>query len=148
MYIGVNGIMRLDRGPGSSLDVALLVASLKALTMDPFLAELVVPAEVCEPICANQAVRTALLATMPMLDDVDIAPMQRGDQSCGVVMPGLGGPSGAGGGHGCGGGPPAGRGGILVGSGPAGSRSGTLTGGRGGSPAGGSNPTLAPSKGK
>jgi hypothetical protein len=34
MYNGVNGIMRLDHGPGSSLDMALLVASLKALTTD------------------------------------------------------------------------------------------------------------------
>jgi hypothetical protein len=29
----------------------------------------------------NQATRIALLATMPMLDDADIAPVQRGDQS-------------------------------------------------------------------
>jgi hypothetical protein len=47
--------------------------------MDQFLAELVVPAAICEPICANQAARIALLATMPMLDDVDITPVQRGD---------------------------------------------------------------------
>jgi hypothetical protein len=79
MYTRVNDIMRLDHGPGSSLDVALLVTSLKALTTDQFSAELVVPAAVCELICANQAVRTTLLATMPTLDDVDIAPMQRGD---------------------------------------------------------------------
>jgi hypothetical protein len=77
MYTRVNDIMRLDHGPGSSLDVALLVTSLKALTTDQFSAELVVPAAVCELICANQAVRTTLLATMPTLDDVDIAPMQR-----------------------------------------------------------------------
>jgi hypothetical protein len=53
MYTGVNDIMRLDQGPGSSLDAALLVASLKALTTDQFLAELVVPIAVYEPICAN-----------------------------------------------------------------------------------------------
>jgi hypothetical protein len=34
MYNGVNDIMRLDHGPRSSLDTALLVASLKALTTD------------------------------------------------------------------------------------------------------------------
>jgi hypothetical protein len=39
------------------------------------LAELVVPAAVCEPIDVNQAARIMLLATMPMLDDVDIAPV-------------------------------------------------------------------------
>jgi hypothetical protein len=34
MYTRVNDIKQLDRGPGSSLDVALLVASLKALMTD------------------------------------------------------------------------------------------------------------------
>jgi hypothetical protein len=75
IYTGVNDIMRLDRWPGSSLDEVLLDTSLKALTTDQFSAELVVAAAVYEPICANQAVRTALLATMPTLDDVDIAPV-------------------------------------------------------------------------
>jgi hypothetical protein len=124
MYTGVNDIMRLDRGLGSSLDAALLVASLKALTIDQFSAELVVLTVVCEPICVNQMARTALLLTMPTLDDVDIAPVQRGDQSHGVVMPGLGGLGGVAGGHGLGGGLPACRGGIPVGGGPTGSRSG------------------------
>jgi hypothetical protein len=99
MYTGVNDIMRLDRGPRSSLDAALLVASLKALTTDQFSDELVASVAVCESICTNQAVRTALLAIMPMLDNVDIAPVQRGDQSRGMVIPGLDGPSGAVGGH-------------------------------------------------
>jgi hypothetical protein len=53
MYTRVNDIMRLDRGPGSSLDAALLVASLKALTTDQFSAELVVLAVVYEPIYVN-----------------------------------------------------------------------------------------------
>jgi hypothetical protein len=75
MYTGVNDIMQLEHGPGSSLDEALLAACLKALTVDQFLADLVVPAAVCEAICVNQAVRTTLLATMPMLADVDIAPV-------------------------------------------------------------------------
>jgi hypothetical protein len=100
MYTGVNDIMRLERGPGSSLDEALLAASLNALTVDQFSADLVVPAAVCEPICANQVARTTLLATMPTLDDVDIAPVQRGNQSRGVVILGDGSLVGAAGGHG------------------------------------------------
>jgi hypothetical protein len=80
---------------------------------------------------------------MPMLDDVDIAPVQRGDQSCGMVIPGLGSPGGAAGGHG----PPAGHGGILVGGGPVGSCSGAPAGGRGGA-AGGSSAAPSPGKGK
>jgi hypothetical protein len=75
MYTGVNDIMRLGRGPGSSLGDALLAASLKALTTDQSSAELVTPAAACEPLYVNQAVRTALLAIMPMLDDVNIAPV-------------------------------------------------------------------------
>jgi hypothetical protein len=34
MYIRVNDIMQLDRGPGSSLGGTLLATSLKALTAD------------------------------------------------------------------------------------------------------------------
>jgi hypothetical protein len=64
MYTGVNDIMQLKCGPGCSLDEALLAASLKALTADQFFADLVVHVVVFEPICANQAVRTTLLATM------------------------------------------------------------------------------------
>jgi hypothetical protein len=53
MYTGVNDFMWLERGPGSSLDEALLAACLKALTADQFSADLVVPVVVCEPICVN-----------------------------------------------------------------------------------------------
>jgi hypothetical protein len=130
--------MRLDHGPGSSLGDTLLVASLKVLTTDQPSAELVTPAAGCEPLYVNQAARTALLAIMPTLDDVNIAPVQRGDQSRGVVIPGPGGPGGAAGGHS--------HGGVPLGGGPAGSRSGAPAGGRGGA-AGGSS-TTAPGKGK
>jgi hypothetical protein len=125
MYTRVNDIMQLERRLGSSLDEALLVASMKALTTDPFSAELVVPVAVCESICANQAVRAVLLATIPTMDDVDIALVQRGDQSRGVVIPGPGGPGGAAGGRG--------RGGTSAGSSAAGSHSGApaLAGGGG-----------------
>jgi hypothetical protein len=65
VYTGVNDIMRLERGPRSSLDHALLAACLKTLTTDQFSADLMVLAVVCKPICMNQAARTALLAIMP-----------------------------------------------------------------------------------
>jgi hypothetical protein len=118
MYTGVNDIMRLDRGPWSSLGDTLLAVSLKALTTDSPSAELITPVVDCEPLCVNQAARTALLAIMPTLDDVDIAPVQRGDQSRGVVIPGPDGLSGATGGHGHGhsGAPTGGRGGAVGGS--------------------------------
>jgi hypothetical protein len=56
--------------------------------VDQFLAELVVLPAACEPICVNQAVRTARLVVMPTLDDVDIAAVQRGNLSHGVAIPG------------------------------------------------------------
>jgi hypothetical protein len=133
MYTRVNDIMRLDHKLGSSPDEVLLAASLKALTIDQFSAELMVLPAVCEPICTKQGARIALLAAMPMLDDVDIAPVQRGDQSRGVVIPGASGLVGIASGSGWGSGPPLGHGGIPV----AGGRGDILTGGHGGVPAGG-----------
>jgi hypothetical protein len=115
MYTRVNDIMQLDRGPGSSLGDTLLAASLKALTTDQPSTELVTPAAAHERLCVNQATRTAMLVIMPTLYDVDIALVQRSDQSRSVVIPGSGGPGGAADGHGRGGGPPAGRKGVPVG---------------------------------
>jgi hypothetical protein len=138
MYTVVNDIMRLDRGLGSSLGDTLLATSLKVLTTDPPSAELMTPTAGCEPLCANQVVRIVLLAIMPTLDNVDIASVQRGDQSRGVVIPGPGGPSGAAGGHG--------HRGVPAGGGPAGSRSGASAGGRGGAADGSS--AVALGKGK
>jgi hypothetical protein len=135
MYTGMSNIMRLERGPGSSLDEALLAACLKALMVDQFLADLVVPVAVYEPIYANQEVRTALLATMPTLDDVNITLVQRGDQSRDGVMPGADGLAGD-------------HGGIRASGGPIGGRGGVSAGGWGGSPASGSTPAPPPSKGK
>jgi hypothetical protein len=106
MYTGVIDIMRLERGPGSSLDGELLTACLKALTTDQFSAELTTPPASCGAICMDQAARTALLATMPTLDDIDIAVVQRGDLSRGVTIPGAtvtGGRGGTTGGRGRGG---------------------------------------------
>jgi hypothetical protein len=89
MYTGENDIMRLERGPGPSLDDDLLAACLKALTTDQFSAELATPPASCGAICMDHAVRTALLVAMPTLDDVDIAVVQRGDLSRGVTIPGV-----------------------------------------------------------
>jgi hypothetical protein len=130
--------MRLDRGPRSSLGNTLLAACLKALTTDPPSAELVTLAAGYEPLCANQAARATLLAIMPTLDDVDIAPVQRGDQSRGVVIPGSDGTGGVTGGHS--------HGGVPAGGGPAGGRSGASAGGQGGTT--GSSSAAALGKGK
>jgi hypothetical protein len=88
IYTGVNDIMQLDRRPGSSLCDTLLAASLKALTMDQPSTELMMPAAGCEPLCVNQATRIALLAIMPTLDDVDIAPVHRATSPAAWSSPG------------------------------------------------------------
>jgi hypothetical protein len=122
MYTGVNDIMQLECGLGSSLDGELLAACLKALTTDQFLAELATPPASCGAICMDQTARMALLAMMPMLDDVDIAVVQRGDLSRAVTIPG-----------------------ATV----TGGRGGTTGGGRGGRGRGGSgSPSSAPALGK
>jgi hypothetical protein len=70
----------------------------------------------------DQAARTALWAVMPMLDDVDIAVVQRGDLSRGVTIPG-----------------------ATV----TGGRGGTTGGSRGGrGPGGSGSPSSAPALGK
>jgi hypothetical protein len=80
------------------------------------------PPASCGAICMDQAARTSLLATMPTLDDVDIAVVQRGDLSRGVTIPG-----------------------AAVTSG----RGGTTGGGRGGrGPRGSGGPSSAPALGK
>jgi hypothetical protein len=137
MYTGVNDIMRLERGPGSSLNGELLAACLKALTTDQFSAELVTPLASCGAICMDQAARTALLAMMPMLDDVDITVVQRGDLSRGVTIPGATVTGGRGGTTG------GGRGGRPIGSGSVGDG---LAGGRG--RGGSSSPSSTPAFGK
>jgi hypothetical protein len=73
-----------------------------------------VPPAVCEPIYVNQVVRITLFTTMPMLDDINIALMQRGDQSCGMVIPGAGSLDSIAGSHGQGGGLAGGCGGVLA----------------------------------
>jgi hypothetical protein len=72
MYTGANDIIRLDRGPGSSLDEELLAACLKVLTSNQFSTELVVSLVACEPICLNHEAWTMMLAAIPTLDSIDI----------------------------------------------------------------------------
>jgi hypothetical protein len=116
-YQGVSRPYRI--GPGSSLDGDLLAACLKALTTDQFSAELATPPAYCRAICMDQAARTALLAAMPTLDDIDIAVVERGDLSRGVTIPGV-----------------------------TGGRGGTTGGGRGPGGSGCPSSTPAPDKGK
>jgi hypothetical protein len=124
MYTGVNDIMQMECSPENSLDEALLAACLNTLTADQFSDHLMVSVTVCEPTCANQVARRALLAIMPTLDYVDITLVQRVDQFRGMVIPGAGGLAGAAGGHGQGGSPAGGCGGIPASCGLGGGHDG------------------------
>jgi hypothetical protein len=97
---------------------------LKALTSNQFLAELVAPPVACEPIWMNQMARMMLFAMMPMLDDVNITTVQRGDLSHSVAIPGTDVSSGLGGAT-------CSRGCVVVSDRGGGPARGGLVGGRG-----------------
>jgi hypothetical protein len=60
------------------------------LSPDPFSHDFVTPLASCQPLCMDQAARSMLLVAMPSMDDVSIAPIQKGDPSQGGQIPGPG----------------------------------------------------------
>jgi hypothetical protein len=84
VYIRVNDTTQLERGAGSSWNDGTLALSLMKLTPELFSTDLVAPLAACQPICMDQAARTMLLRTMPMLDDVNITAVQWDDQTHGM----------------------------------------------------------------
>jgi hypothetical protein len=97
LYTGVNDITRLERDNGSTLGKEALALVMGKLSPDPSSHDFVTPPASCQPFCMDQAVRTLLLVAMPSMDDVGIAPIQRGDQSRGVQIHGTGAVGGQGG---------------------------------------------------
>jgi hypothetical protein len=95
LYIGVNDVTRLERYDGSVLGEEALALVMMKLSPDPSSHDFVTPPVSCQPLYMDQAVRTLLLVAMPSMDDVGIAPIQRGDQSRGVQIPGAGTAGGA-----------------------------------------------------
>jgi hypothetical protein len=57
------------------------------LSPDPSLHDFITPPASCRPLCMDQAARMLLLVAMRSMDDVGIAPVQKGDQSHGVQIP-------------------------------------------------------------
>jgi hypothetical protein len=60
------------------------------LSPDPSSHNFVTPPASCQPLCMDQTARSMLLVAMPSMEDVGIAPIQWGDQSRGVQIPGAG----------------------------------------------------------
>jgi hypothetical protein len=79
--------MHLERDTGSTWEANKLMMSLMKLSPDLSSPDFITPLASCQPICADQATRMALLKSMPTLDDIDIASVQRGDWSHDVVIP-------------------------------------------------------------
>jgi hypothetical protein len=63
--------------------------ALSKLSTNPSSIDFITHLEKCPPICMNQAVRSLLLKALSTLEDINIARLQRGDESHGVQIPGM-----------------------------------------------------------
>jgi hypothetical protein len=97
LYTGVNDVTRLECDDGSTLGEEALALVMGKLSLDPSSHDIITPPASCQPLCMYQATRTLLLVAMHLMDDVGIAPIQRGDQSRGVYIAGTGTAGGQGG---------------------------------------------------
>jgi hypothetical protein len=86
----VNDVTRLERGDRSALREEALAVVMGKLSPDPSSHDFITPPASYQPLYMDQAMRSMLLVAMPSMDDVSIAPIQRGDQSRGIQIPGAG----------------------------------------------------------
>jgi hypothetical protein len=78
MYMGSNDCCRIVRGPGTDLTCAELGAAIRAVTGETYSLELVVLPRGIKALCEDQAVPSAVLASMPTLDEGGLAVRQVG----------------------------------------------------------------------
>jgi hypothetical protein len=69
MYTGSNDCCRIVRGPGTDLTRAELEASVRAMTGETYTPESLVLPRGIKALCEDQAMRSAVLASMPTLDE-------------------------------------------------------------------------------
>jgi hypothetical protein len=81
LYTGVNDVTWLERGDESALSEEALALMMVKLSPDPSSHDFATLSASYQPLCMDQAARSMLLVAMPSMDDVSIAPIQRGDQS-------------------------------------------------------------------
>jgi hypothetical protein len=79
LYTGVNDVMSLERGDGFALSEEALALMMGQLSPDPSSHDFITPPASCQALYVDQATRSMLLMSMPSMDDVSIAPIQRGD---------------------------------------------------------------------
>jgi hypothetical protein len=90
MYTGPNDYCRVARGAGTDFTRAELEAAIRAMTGEAFSLESLVLLSGIKAVCEDQALRSAVLASMPTLDEGGLAVRQVGDgPNCGIHIPGI-----------------------------------------------------------
>jgi hypothetical protein len=88
LYTRVNDVTWLECGDGPTVGEEALALMMGKLSPDLSSHDFVTPPASCQPLYMDQAARTLLLVVMPSMNEVNIVAIQRGDQSCGVQIPG------------------------------------------------------------
>jgi hypothetical protein len=73
MHTGSNDCYRIVRGPGTDLTCAEQEASIRAMTGETYTPESLVLLRGIKALCEDQAIRSAVLVSMPTLDEGGLA---------------------------------------------------------------------------
>jgi hypothetical protein len=96
-FTGPNDIGRIQRGPGTDLSWEELELMVKGITGESFISESLILPQDIPTLCDDPGLRTAVLATLPTLDESGVVVRQTGgrDPLHGIQIPGVpaGGPS-------------------------------------------------------
>jgi hypothetical protein len=89
MFTGVNDCCKVVRGVGTDLSNTELETSIRVMTGEAHTPESLVLPRGIKALCEDQAMRTAVLASMPTLDEGGLAVRQvGGDPNRGIRIPG------------------------------------------------------------
>jgi hypothetical protein len=90
-FTGSNDLGRVHRGPGIDLSREELELLVKGITGESFVAESLIPPKGISPLCDDQGLRTAILDSLPTLDESGVAVRQTGgrDPHRGIQIPGV-----------------------------------------------------------
>jgi hypothetical protein len=90
-FTGPNDIGRIQRGPGTDLCWEELELLVKGITGEAFVPESLILPQDTPALCGDPGLRTAILATLPTLDDSGVAVRQIGDRDPlrGIQIPGV-----------------------------------------------------------
>jgi hypothetical protein len=90
-FTGSNDLGRVLRGPGTDLSWEELELLVKGITGESFVAESLIPPEGIPSLCDDQGLRTAILDSLPTLDESGVVVRQTGgrDPHRGIQIPGV-----------------------------------------------------------